>query len=150
MLDGSSSLAGVDAVNRWKAEWSLVKAMKADDQMEAAFERISSLVLDDLPADLLLRFRWLLARLSIDSGKPEQTIGLVSEVESLVGTLPEDAVEEGVLPLVLSYSLLLRAEAAFALDQTGEAITTLVALRERYPESEAAIFSYIIQARFFS
>ena len=89
LLDDSASLAGVDTTNRWKAEWSLVKAMEADDQIEAAFERISSLVLEDLPADLQLRFRWLLARLSIDSGKPEQTVGLVSEVESLVETLPE-------------------------------------------------------------
>jgi TolA-binding protein len=150
LLDDSASLAGVDTTNRWKAEWSLVKAMEADDQIEAAFERISSLVLEDLPADLQLRFRWLLARLSIDSGKPEQTVGLVSEVESLVETLPENAVEEGILPLVLSYSLLLRAEAAFALDQAEDAITTLVALRESYPESEAAIFSYIVQARFLS
>ncbi|MBL4574833.1 MAG: tetratricopeptide repeat protein, partial [Opitutaceae bacterium] len=150
LLDEASSLEGVDAINRWKAEWALVKAMEADGRIEIAFERIESLVQEDLPPDLRLRFYWLLARLSIDSGKPEETAQLVSEVESLAETLSEGVVEEGVVSHVLSYSLLLRAQAAFALDQGDEAIATLEILRERYPESEAAIFSFIIQARVLS
>ena len=46
--------------------------------------------------------------------------------------------------------LLLRAEAAFARDETEDAIAILDQLKADYPGSKAAIFSYIIKARFLS
>lgn len=151
MLDGIEELGAISASDRWAAEWNLIKALQVTGQAADAYDRVEGFVdSEDLDVALRLRFLWLRARLSLDAGDPDRTPGLADEVDAYLASLDDEAVDELTRREVASNILLLRAEAAFARDETDDAIAVLDRLKQEYPGSKAAIFSYIIKARFLS
>jgi len=149
MLDDAE--AQINPGDRWAAEWNLLKALQLVGRASAAWDRVEKYIdLPDLDTDLRLRFLWLRARLSLDAGDTGRTPELADQVDGFLEALPEGEVDEVTRTAVASNILLLRAEAAFARGETDLATDTLDRLKVDYPGSKAAIFSYIIKARFLS
>jgi tetratricopeptide (TPR) repeat protein len=84
---------------------------------------------------------WLQARLSFEADQFEQTMRLV---DSLTAT-PID-VEPSLKSELLSDMVLLKARTELALGQEPAALETLKRLRIDFPKSDAAIYSYLIEA----
>ncbi len=133
----------------WRAEWSFVKKLRATGMFEAAYERAQS-VLRLVDGELKLRFIWLSSKLSLETGHSEETANWLASLDDFIGDIAEGSIERGLLDEVRASVLLSYAEAQFAVGDPEKAMESLEDLRENYGEYEAALFSYIIQARYFS
>ncbi|MBI3884247.1 MAG: hypothetical protein HY302_00725 [Opitutae bacterium] len=148
LLDSSAGHPAFDAVNRWQAEWNLVKEMQVRGQTPAAYARVNRLLLggaQGVPDELRVRLMWLRARLSFDSAQPAET---VRQVDELLALLQDGAKEldNGLRADVASTALLLKAQALLALNRDKEGAALLEKLRADYRGTKAAIYSYIVQA----
>lgn len=151
VLDQLATSPGFDAVNRWQAEWNLARALQVRGKTAAAYERVNRLLAvggveaAGLPAELRARMAWLQARLSAAVGQPEETLKRVDTLGTvLVGVTPELTNE------IMSSSQLLRAEASFALGRDPAALEILQGLRENFPRSASAVFSYFLEAEHYA
>jgi TolA-binding protein len=139
----------LEAPYRWQMEWNLARALQAAGNPNKAYQRVNQL-LDNaltaaaLPADLRASMAWLQARLAFENNDSERTLVLA---EALLGSL--DGVAVALKTGIASNALLLQAQAGFALknpSRTSAALEKLRKLRADYPESEAAVYSYIVEA----
>ena len=153
VLDELEKDPNFDATHQWEAEWNLAKALEINHQTEAAYDRVNRLIqsrnaLNKMPpSDLELRARvsLLQAKLSLEAGKPEETVELVGHFgASLTGVTPALKTE------IASYGDLLKAQAQYALNQESEASATMAKLRSDYPGSDAAIHSYLDEAAHYA
>lgn len=136
----------LDPQNRWQAEWNLAQALQADGQEAAAYARVNRVMAEQeeserLPPDLAVRMSWLQARLALGAGEPERALDLAPALVERLDDLDPILGDE-----VASSVRLLEAEAHFQLGQSDEALTVLQNLREAYPDSDAAVFSFIEEA----
>lgn len=136
----------LDPQNRWQAEWNLARALQADGQAAAAYARVNRVMALEsetasLPPELAVRMAWLQARLALGAGEPERALELAP---ALVERL--DEIDPILGDEVASSVRLLEAEAHFQLGQSEAALTVLQSLREAYPDSDAAVFSFIEEA----
>lgn len=84
---------------------------------------------------------WLQARLSLDAGRPRETLRLAERLrDSLQG------IDPALVKDILSSGALLRAQAFFALGRETDALAALDRLRRDYPGADAAVYSYKVQA----
>ena len=139
-----------DAVNRWQAEWNLARALQVAGQTTAAYARVNQLLgaadgAPRLPPELRARMAWLQARLSFEAGQAEQTLRLV---DMLVAPLEGVGVE--LRTAIASSGALLKAEASFALGRKEPALALLKKLREDFPRTDAAVYSYIVEADYYA
>lgn len=149
LVDDRSRDPRFDARNRWQSEWNLTRAFQADGKINIAYDRLNRLLADTasastIPPELLARMRWLQARLSFDVGDPRRTLALtealLGSVEGLEATLKAD---------ILSTTLLLQVQAHYAVneDAPSEKATELLhRLRADFPASDAAAYSFIVEA----
>jgi hypothetical protein len=101
-------------------------------------------------ADLRLRMAWLQARLAFEAGQPEQALQLAGAlVDSLAGAAGAGVPAE-LKALVISAELLQEAGADLALQRTDAALGLLKKLRTDFPQSDAAVQSYIVEANFYA
>ena len=140
----------LDPLNRWQAEWNLTREMQARGLQAEAFARVNRLLeseaaAEELPVDLAARLDWLRARLALDAGDPTQMLGLAEGVRE---RLP--AVDAGLRMQIASSLALMQAEAFFALNRSDEALAALQALRDEFPDTDAAVYSFIVEAQAFS
>jgi hypothetical protein len=158
LIDQFTADPAFDAVNRWQAEWNLARALEANGQISVALARVVKLLgaSEGLPtgsaesADLRLRMAWLQARLAFEAGQPEQALQLAGAlVNSLAGAAGAGVPAE-LKALVISAELLQEAGANFALQQTDKALGLLKKLRTDFPQSDAAVQSYIVEANFYA
>ena len=180
LIDQFTADPAFDAVNRWKAEWNLARALEAHGQIAAALARVEKLLgasgagaafrqaqgpeslgklgtlslsngpVEGLPADLRLRMAWLQARLAFEAGQPEQALNRAGAlVDSLTGAAGAGVSGE-LKTLVVSAELLQEAGADFALQRTDAALGLLKKLRTDFPQSDAAVQSYIVEANFYA
>ncbi len=130
-----------DATNRWEAEWNLARALQTAKQTDAAYARVNQLLAAPagapLPGELRLRMAWLQARLALDAGQPEQTLKLAEALLATPGGQNGDLHAETVL---------LQAQADFALGKEADAQGILKKLREDFTKSDATARSYIVEA----
>lgn len=151
LLDEAAKDPRLDETNRWQAEWNLARAMRAAGaaSTRAAFNRVDHLLRSapssagsTLPEDLRVRMAWLRARLSLEVGEPSQTLVFV---DSLIESL--DGVDPGLRTEIASTARLVQADAQFHLPgQEKEGLAILQKLREDYPQSDAAVESYLLEA----
>lgn len=140
-----------DVVNRWRAEWNLARALQAKGRMADAYTRVNALLASDpatstkLPVELRARMIWLQARLSLQAGEPERTLEMV---DALGDSLPE--ISEALSKQISSSSALLKAEAYLKLDRKKEAVELLQKLRADFPNSDAAVYSFIVEAGYYA
>ncbi|HEY1794453.1 MAG TPA: tetratricopeptide repeat protein [Opitutaceae bacterium] len=144
-LDELSRDRSFDSDDRWEAEWNLARSLEVQGGTDAAYARVNRLLeaapQHGLRPELRARMAWLQARLSFDAHKPRETLRLVDALSSSVGGLPEQLGTD-----IMSTSDLLRAQAHFALHQESDAEDTLGRLRRTYPTTDAAVYSYIVEA----
>ena len=150
VLDELAKDPAFDAVNRWQAEWNLARALQAHDQTTEAYNRINRLLAESrllpgqLPPELLARMAWLQARLSLEAGQPEQTLKLVDALPGKLEGVASDLKSE-----MQSTGALLKGEASFALGRESEALDLLKKLRADFPRSDAAVYSYFVEAEHY-
>jgi len=158
LIDQLAADPALDAVNRWKAEWNLARALEAHGQISSARARVDKLLGESgaaappagsaESADLRLRMAWLQTRLAFEAGQSEQALKLAGAlVDSLTGAAGAGIPAE-LRTLVVSAELLQEAGADFALQRTDAALGLLNKLRADFPRSDAAIQSYIVEANY--
>jgi len=154
LIDQFAADPAFDAVNRWQSEWNLARALEAYDQISAALARVGKLLGGSgaaaLPVDLRLRMAWLQARLAFEAGQPEEALKLAGALaDSLTGAAGAGVPAE-LKTLVVSAELLQEAGADFALQRPDAALGLLKNLRTHFPQSDAAVQSYIVEANFYA
>lgn len=130
---------------RWQAEWNLARALQLRGETAAAYERVNRLLAEapaaGLSDELRARMGWLQARLSLDAGAPERTLQLADALVANGEKLPDTLKAE-----IGSTAALLKAEALFALGREPDALAQLQKVRGDFPKSDAAVYSYIVEA----
>ncbi|ATC63406.1 hypothetical protein CMV30_05255 [Nibricoccus aquaticus] len=146
ILDELARDPRLDASYRWQMEWNLARALQVAGAAPKAYERVNRL-LDNaltsagLPEDLRASMAWLQARLAFENNDPARTLALG---DTLMGSL--DGVASTLKAEIASNTLLLQAQAGFALKNRERAKSALDRLKKDYPTSDAAIYSYIVEA----
>ncbi len=147
LLDTAAAEPGFDPVNRWQAEWNLVREMQVRDQTQAAYARVERLLANgapDVPEELRIRLMWLRARLAFDTGQPAASL---AQADQLLVLLQQNGQIEATLRTnVTSTTQLLKAQALLSLGRDAEGIATLDRLRADFRRSTAAEYSYLVQA----
>ena len=127
--------------------------MQAEGRVGQAYARVNRVMVEDegdspLPPELAVRMAWLQIRLALDVNEPERALELAP---ALMGRLAE--VDPVLGEEVASSLRLMEAEAHFDLAlrddnpaQRDEALVVLQALRQAFPESDAAVYSFIEEA----
>ena len=147
LLDEVAANPAFDPVNRWQAEWNLVKEMQVRGQAQAAYGRVDRLLAggaQGVPEELRIRLMWLRAKLSFDNGQPESTLRQADELLALLqaaGPADRDLRSD-----VTSNAQLLKAQALLALDRDKEGFAMLDKLRADFATKPAAQSSYLVQA----
>lgn len=146
LLDEMAANPSFDVVNRWQAEWNLIRDMQVRGQNAQAQQRVERLLADAaavVPGELRVRLLWLRAKLSFDSGDAAKAMREVGELQAQLPQVQLDAV---LAREVASTAMLLQAQALLALERDDEATGLLEKLRADYREAKAAVYSYLVQA----
>lgn len=140
-----------DDLWRWRAEWNLLAAWRAGGRTDAALERLERMLdersMDEVPGPLRLRLRWLELELAVETGRG----GVGTRVEALLAGLegPEGAeLDPRARARLAAHALFLRARARFDAGDSAGARTVLDTLRQRFPGSEPAVVSHLLEARY--
>ncbi|HWA26313.1 MAG TPA: tetratricopeptide repeat protein [Lacunisphaera sp.] len=144
-LDETTSDARFDPVNRWQAEWNLIKVMQARGQNQAASARVERLLASNaegVARELRIQLLWLRAKLSYDNGQPEAAL---RQADELLGSLTRD-LDAQLLTNVASMAQLLKAQALLTLGRDADGLAVLEKLRSEFRATEAAEYSYLVQA----
>jgi TolA-binding protein len=146
LLDGLAADPDFGATQRWRAEWNLARLLQIQGQTAAAYQRVNRLLAApalaaSLPAELRARMAWLQAQLSFDAGQYGQTLQLVAALRERLGGLPADLSSD-----IAGTAGLLEARADFELNREADGLQALETLRARYPHTDAAVYSYMIEA----
>ena len=143
-----------DAANRWQAEWNTVKTLQVRGQTARAYERLGGVLASEAFAvaapELKLRLAWLQARLSLDAGRPAETLGLVEKLLAGPAADSNTAVPAALRQEAAGTARLVRAQALLALGREPDGMAELEALRRAYPGSDPAVYSIVIQAKYLS
>lgn len=141
----------IDSTNLWRAEWNLINSMKINGQIGEAFKQIEKLLKDGPPLgisdELKLRLLWLKAELLLASGNPEETTDII---DTLLDLLKTSKISIEQKDLIASYALLLKGQALLEFKKDSEFLAIIKDLREAYPNSKAAILSYITEAHYYA
>jgi TolA-binding protein len=150
-LDAAVTNPGFDPLNRWQAEWNLVKEMQVRGQTPAAYARVNRLLASGaqgVPEELRIRLMWLRAKLSFDNGQPDTARQQADELlEAVAAVGPLDAL---LRTNVASMAQLLKAQALLGLNRDKEGLAVLEKLRTTYQVTAAAQYSYLIEAGFLT
>ena len=146
----------ITPMERWRAEWNLINALKDSGKTETAFDRIHYLLdqSDDetsLTVELKIRLFWLELQLLNDTGETQRTSALADAILDLIQSLPADTLSPNQMDKISAYTLLFKGEALILDDYTSkEAMQIFQQLRERYPNSTPAIQSYLVESRYLA
>ncbi len=150
-LDDAASDAGFDPVNRWQAEWNLMRKMQEKGSTQAASGRVEKLLAGGsagVPEELRIRFLWLRAKLSFDNGQSEAAL---KQADELLASLAQPGQLEAELRSdVTSNAQLLKAQALLALGRDPEGFAVMEKLRADFHSSQAAQSSYLVQADYLT
>ena len=138
--------------NRWEVEWNLARALEGNGQITAALARLDKLLeaagAAKLPAELRVRMAWLQAHLSFEAGQSEQALKLAGALADFLAGSGATDVPAELKNQIISLERLQEAEADFKLQQAAAALDLLKKLRADYPQSDAAVYSYIVEANY--
>jgi hypothetical protein len=159
LLDEAAAAPGGDAVSRWEGEWNLARALQVHGRTAEALQRVTRLANEPgaagRPSELGVRMAWLQARLAFEAGSPADAIRLVDALLARLGSGAGAALPADVRSVVASTSILLKAQALLASDKTRpaaaqEGLDLLKRLRIDYPDADAAVYSFIAEADYYS
>jgi len=153
-LDRLAKDPDFDAASRWQAEWNTVKTLQVRGQTTRAYERLAKVLAAESFAaaapELKLRLEWLQAKLSLEAGKPAETLGLVARLLAGPAADTNTAVPAALRQEAAGTARLVRAQALLALGREPDGMAELEELRRAFPGSDPAVYSFIIQAKFLS
>lgn len=154
VLDRLAGDPGFDAVNRWQAEWNVAKTLQVRGQTPRAYERLNRILTADsfeaAPAELRLRLAWLQAKLSLAAGQPAATLDLVAKLLAGPAAATNTAVPVALRQETAGTARLLRGQALLELRREDDGLAELAELRQAFPGSDPAVYSFIIQAKYLS
>jgi TolA-binding protein len=153
LIDAALTDPRLDIAIIWKAEWNLLDYWRRNTRIDEALARVNNVLQrgvgseDQVPPDLLLRLKWIAARLTLEAAQPaqaeERADALLAEMETArYESLPAELLEE-----VEANLLLLKGEARYARADKAGALQVFSTLRDRYPQSGPAILSYLVESR---
>lgn len=149
VLDEVEADAAFDVENRWQAEWNLARELqtRGKEGISEAYARVNRLLAaptgTTVPAELRARMTWLQARLSFEAGEFQRTLALADELAKPTGEL-----EAALRTEIVSTAALLKAQAQIALHDDARGLETLKKLRSDFPKADAAVSSYLVEAKF--
>ncbi|MEM8550109.1 MAG: tetratricopeptide repeat protein, partial [Verrucomicrobiota bacterium] len=150
-LNGLAETSGINPAGRWQAEWELATAMTRDGYAAEALARVQGLLqagtIEQIPPTLRLRMMWLEMKLASDLQQSSRVPRLADRLLAELGATPQTALSLEDRELIASNALLLRGRALLRVDSNDEALDTFASLREKFPRSEAAVLSYLEEAR---
>lgn len=148
----ASDLEGrMDAGGRWRIEWSIALALRANGQAERALSRVRALIgrtSSSVPTSLDLRLRWLDAHLSLQLG---DSLGIADKLDALlarIDSMPEEALDQTESTRLQAELLLLKSESMFALGQTEAALEVIAKIRKELGGQMAAQRTYFKEASY--
>jgi tetratricopeptide (TPR) repeat protein len=149
LLDSFAGDERLGVIHRWQAEWKLATDMQVAGRNAEAYARVNRLMEratastlgGQLPSALRARMAWLQARLSLDADEPERTLQLAAALPALM-----EGLEAGLAVEVEASTRLLQAKARFRLGAPDEALKILESLRTDFPQTDAAVYSYVDEA----
>lgn len=135
----------------WKAEWSVLDALRRAGQEGAALERLGSLLGEGpgevVSAELRVRLRWLRARLELEAGRAEEARLRIDQLLADLGTERFAGLGGELRAAVESQLLLMRGEAYLRMGEPSLAARSFTRLRTGFPESGPAILSFLVESR---
>jgi tetratricopeptide (TPR) repeat protein len=159
LLDEAAVASGGDAVSRWEGEWNLARALQVHGRTAGALQRVTRLVNEPgaaaRPPELAIRMAWLQARLAFEAGSPDDAIRLVDALLVRLGSGAWAALPADFKSAVASTSVLLKAQALLASSKSRpaaaqEGLDLLKRLRTDYHDTDAAVYSFIAEADYYS
>jgi hypothetical protein len=147
-LDAAAAVPAFDAVNRWQAEWNLVREMQVRGLGAAAYTRVERLLTGGaeggVPGELRIRLMWLRARLAFDNGDAAVALRLADELLISLPAVPQ--LEGALRDNVTSTTRLLKAQALLALGRDADGFAVMDQLRADFRPTLAAQYSHLVQA----
>ena len=154
LLDRLAGEPDFDPLSRWQAEWNTVKTLQVRGQIGRAYDRLTRVLAAEAFAaaapELKLRMGWLQAKLSLEAGRPAETLGLVDRLLAGPAAEANTTVPRALREETAGTAQLVRAQALLALGREADGMAELEALRRAFPGSDPAVYSFIIQAKFLS
>lgn len=136
-----------------RTECVVIEALKQSGRILDACARAEKfLQREDLLPDFRIRILWIEALLALELGDSEKAFGNAEQIEHMVSGLGDEASPElkQKSSELLSRVCLLKARALFLSDNDEAGLKQLADLRERYPESTAAVVSWLEEGRRFN
>lgn len=153
-LDDLQQDERLDADYLWRAEWNLVEAMRQADQTVEAFTRLSRKLgitpFSALQPELRLRLMWLSAYLTFEAAEYAEVPRLVNDALFELSQGQAAILPDSEKQILASNLLLLQAQAELRSGAVSAGMTTLAGLRKDYPNTDAAVRSYLVEARFLA
>lgn len=154
-IDAYKASDRVEARTIWESEWNVLYGMKEAGRLQEAYARLDYLLeKDELISkrnDIYLRLLWLKAHLMFEGGESgERVMALVDTIMGYLPELPAEILAEDERVIISSNALRLKAAALLKMGRSQSALTVLQQLREKHRQSESAIISYILEARYYS
>jgi len=148
LLDRAYADGKISDDDIWNAEWKIVSLKNSRGEYAESKARIERAVAEGKRKELLLKMRWLLARIAEQSGDLR---GAAAQCDKISARLENGGSQDPAeRALVEGNAMLMKARCLEALGETaGEngAFAQYKKLREKYPQSDAAKVSYLYQAR---
>ncbi len=146
LLKLGSSLQGIDPMYTWKANWNYSYKLYTLGKTQEALHYLSAMQERNLPLGLSLRLQWLRAQLYLLNNKPVEALEWVSHLFKTLDS--SEAKEETQIDEIAAEGYLLKARAYVKLQKPEAALPVFKYIRDQYPESRAARFSFLDEARF--
>lgn len=135
-----------------RTECAVIEGLQQAGLWEAAAARAKTfLERSDLVTDFRIRILWTQALLALNLNDPETVLrnaDLLAELASKPEGITSPELRETAAELV-SRSVLLKARALFLSGKHAEALEQLSDLRERYPDTNSAVVSWLEEGRRF-
>ncbi|MGJ8640352.1 MAG: tetratricopeptide repeat protein [Opitutaceae bacterium] len=153
-IDEADFSGKVSVTDRWRAEWNVAQALKANGQLDVALARVRLLFegIDSNPVPTILDFRlsWLEAYLSYLAGESEDLAERVGFLLARVESVPEGTLLDQDAKLLITELLLLKAQVLIRSGSSSEGVAALERLRVGFADSAAAQRSYLTESDFYA
>jgi len=153
-LDDWGVNPSIDNQNRWRAEWNLITALKKENNIDNALQRLNKKLAEEnseYPSpELVLRLMWLKAQLSMEAGDYQVVPSMADYIINRLDLVDTATMDNEQQELIAGHTLLLKGQALILSGEGEQGIGVLEVLRTKYPQSNAAIQSYLIEARHYA
>ncbi len=145
LLDNAYHISDIKGDDIWNAEWKIISRQRANGESDKAKRRIERAIETTKSKSLLIKMRWLLARVAEESGDIKKSIKLCDQIISDIAN--DNSSDKQTRNLVAANASLMKARCLESLNNVDDAIVEYKKLRDNYPNSDAAKVSYLYQAR---